>query len=148
MEAMVQTMRSIMRDSFPCLPYVPWAYMKQMDFQQHTSESEGMAVAEVVWAIPKCNMDDFYKVAEDFCVAAFKFLEAIPEARMLVQSLQSSAPSVQSLQAVMAPDAYEANLAKFHGWLASGRCSVYEHLHDWDEMAMTISFWKDSDFVS
>ena len=152
-EALIQAMHLIhSKKQFPCLPFVAWAWIARCGFQQHSEDASGqsLSMAEAVWVVPTCSLEQFWSVPEDFIIAAFKFLEALPETKVAVLSLQSmqSAPSTQSLQSYMAPDMYGQNMQLLKSWLSSGRCPLYAKLDTWDEMDLVTPCWKDHSFFS
>ena len=147
MESMLSVMQSIMREqTFPCLPFVAYAYMKNMDFNRHVPEAGEVLLEQQDWAIPDFAASDFYVVPRDFIAAAFEFLGSIPQCRQSVQSLQS-VPSTSAVQRALAPDRHSAFLLRFQAWLAAGRSSInYSALANWDRLALTVPFWKDAEF--
>ena len=147
MEALLSAMSSISRGGlFPCMPYVAYAYMKNIDFRRHVPEQGEIVIEAQQWVIPVLSRADFYTVPKDFISAAFEFLGSLPECRVSVQSLRST-PTATEIQRVMAPDRHAAFLMKLQAWLASGRTTVaYNDLSAWDRVSESTAFWKDPDF--
>ena len=147
MEALVSAMSSISRDGiFPCMPYVAYACMKKIDFRRHEPQQGEIVIDSQQWVLPIFSVADFYNVPKDFIAAAFEFLGSLPQCRQSVLSLRS-APSTTEIQRSMAPDRRAVFLIRLQAWLASGRTTVaYNELSEWDRMALSVPFWKDSDF--
>ena len=147
MEALLSAMSTIVKEgNFPCMPYVAYAYMRNMDFRKHVPEQGEIVLEEQPWVLPDFSLADFYIVPKDFLTAAFAFLGSIPQCKQSVQSLQS-APSTMDLQRSMAPDRHSAFLIRLQSWLAMGRTTLnYTDLAQWDRMALSVPFWKDADF--
>ena len=147
MEALLVAMSGLAVDgSFPCMPYVAYASMRNMDFRRHVPEQGEVVIESQSWVLPDFTLADFYTVPKDFLAAAFVFLGSIPQCKQSVLSLQS-VPSTSDLQRSMAPDRHSAFLTKLAAWLATGRSTVrYTDLSQWDRMALSVPFWKDPDF--
>ena len=147
MEALLSGMSSIARDgTFPCMPYVAYAYIKNMDFTRHVPQQGEIIIEAQQWVIPVFSSADFYSVPKDFIASAFEFLGSIPECRQSVQSLRAT-PTMTEIQRFMAPDKHAVFLMRFQAWLASGRTTVaYNDLAAWDRIALSTPFWKDPDF--
>ena len=147
MEALLSAMSSLSREGpFPCMPFVAYATMRNMDFLKHEPAQGEVIIEAQKWVLPDFSMFDFYQVPKDFLTAAFVFLGSIPECKLSVQSLRS-APTTMELQRSMAPDRHTQFLLRLQGWLAAGRTTVrHTDLSQWDRMALSVPFWKDPDF--
>ena len=119
MEALLSAMSGLAVDgAFPCMPYVAYASMRNMDFRRHVPEQGEVVIESQSWVLPDFTLADFYTVPKDFCAAAFVFLGSIPQCKQSVLSLQS-VPSTTDLQRSMAPDRHTAFLTKLAAWLAT-----------------------------
>ena len=67
MEALLAAMGGITKkeSQFPCLPYVAYALMEGMDFQEYEPEESTHVVEQQKWAIPDFSTVDFYGVPQD-----------------------------------------------------------------------------------
>ena len=147
MEALLSLLASMQsQGTFPCMPFVAWAYMKNMNFNKYEPERGEVMINQRPWALPDFTQVDFYAVPSDFIAAAFIFLGSIPQCAESVRPLQS-APSMEAIQQRMAPDHRAQFLTRLAAWLAGGRTTVAcADLASWDRMALTVPFWKDADF--
>ena len=147
MEALLSAMSAISRDGiFPCMPYVAYAYMKNIDFRRHVPQQGETVIEAQQWVLPAFSVADFYTVPKDFISAAFEFLGSLPQCRQSVQSLRS-APTTMEIQRSMAPDRHAAFLIRLQGWLASGRTTVaFNELSRWDRIGLSVPFWQDPEF--